>query len=267
LYDEYVLERYKSGMMTRYNDHKDITEVDERFADTAPTVLLEDAAIGLKRIDQLKETHPAVKYVMKRKIPSDKWHLLYFAPKFLKWVNKQIPDKFSEKALENDHPRLVFPFFNPAGKMFAFGGRAFGNEEPKYITIKLDEDADKIYGLDRVDYSKRIYVVEGQVDSLFLPNSLAVAGASFDVPVVQRIKPNCTVVMDNEPRNKDIVRQLAKYIEKGYNVCMFPDTLQEKDINDMVLAGKSVDEIMNIINTNSFQGMEAQLKFATWRKC
>jgi hypothetical protein len=73
--------------------------------------------------------------------------------------------------------------------------------------------------------------------------------------------------MDNEPRNKDIVRQLAKYIEKGYNVCMFPDTLQEKDINDMVLAGKSVDEIMNIINTNSFQGMEAQLKFATWRKC
>ena len=156
---------------------------------------------------------------------------------------------------------------NAAGKMFAFAARAFGKEEPKYITIKLDEDSDKIFGMDRIDYGKKIYVVEGQLDSLFLPNAIAVAGASFDTPFVQKIKANCTLVMDNEPRNKDIVKQLAKYIDKGYNVCMFPDTIREKDINEMILAGKPVDEIINIINTNSFQGMEAQLKFATWRKC
>lgn len=268
LYDEYVLERYKSGVMTRYNDHKDINEVDQRFADTAPTLLLEDDALSkIKRVDKLNETHPAVKYVISRKIPSDKWHLIYFAPKFMKWINTLMPNKFDEKALAADHPRLVFPFFTTDGKMFACAGRAFGKEDPKYYTIKFDDDADKIYGMDRVDYSRRIFVVEGQVDSLFLPNAVAVAGASFDTPFVQKIKTNCIVVMDNEPRNKDIVRQLAKYIQKGYTVCMFPDTIQEKDINEMILAGKSVDEIINIINTNSFQGMEAQLKFATWRKC
>jgi Ran GTPase-activating protein (RanGAP) involved in mRNA processing and transport len=72
--------------------------------------------------------------------------------------------------------------------------------------------------------------------------------------------------MDNEPRNKDIVKQLDKYINLGYNVCMFPDTLQEKDINDMILSGRSVDEIVEVINTNTFTGMEAKLKFADWRK-
>jgi hypothetical protein len=112
-----------------------------------------------------------------------------------------------------------------------------------------------------------VYVVEGQVDSLFLPNCIAVAGASFDLPTIQRIKTNCTIVMDNEPRNKDIVKQLAKYIEEGYNVCMFPDTVQEKDINEMVLAGRTIEQVLEIINTNSFQGMEAQLKFINWRKC
>jgi hypothetical protein len=47
---------------------------------------------------------------------------------------------------------------------------------------------------------------------------------------------------------------------------MFPDTLQEKDINDMILSGRSVDEIVEVINTNTFTGMEAKLKFADWRK-
>ena len=129
-----------------------------------------------------------------------------------------------------------------------------------YYTIKIDETEEKIYGLDRVDYSKRIYVVEGPIDSLFLPNAVAVSGASFDTPTIRKLLTNATIVMDNEPRNKDIVKQLAKYIDLGYNVCMFPDTLQEKDINDMVLAGRSVDDILKVINTNTFAGMEAKLK-------
>jgi transcription elongation factor Elf1 len=264
LYDEYVLERYKSGAL-RYNDHKDINEVDTRFADTKPVMLLEDDSLkDVTRLDKLKETHPAVKYAIKRQIPRDKWHLLYFCTKFKKWTNSVVY-KFSKE--DEDHPRLIFPFFNTAGKMYAFSGRAFGAEEPKYYTVKLDENAEKVYGLDRIDYGKHVYVVEGQVDSLFLPNCIAVAGASFDLPTIQKIKTNCTIVMDNEPRNKDIVKQLAKYIEEGYNVCMFPDTVLEKDINEMVLAGRTIEQVLEIINTNSFQGMEAQLKFINWRKC
>ena len=42
--------------------------------------------------------------------------------------------------------------------------------------------------------------------------------------------------------------------------------LESKDINDMFLSGKSVGEIVEYINTHTFSGMEAKLKFATWRK-
>lgn len=260
LYDEYVLERYKAGA-TRYNAHK---EVDRFVSETIlPTIECVDSVLdGTKRIDKLPTDHPVVKYVEARKIPRDKWELIYFAPKFKKWSNTNIV-KF--KDLDSDHPRLIFPFFTPEGRCFAYSARAFGEEEPKYFTIKLDEDKDKIYGLDRVDWSKKVYVVEGQIDSLFLPNSIAVSGASFDLLTVQKIKSNCVLVMDNEPRNKDIVRQLESYIDKGYTVCMFPDSIV-KDVNNMILDGLTVDEIVEMINKNSYSGAAAKLHFATWRK-
>jgi hypothetical protein len=72
--------------------------------------------------------------------------------------------------------------------------------------------------------------------------------------------------MDNEPRNKDIVKQLDKYITLGYNVCMFPDSVKEKDINEMILAGRSSFEILELINTNTTSGIEAKLKFSNWKK-
>jgi transcription elongation factor Elf1 len=261
LYDEYVLERYKGGA-SKHNAHKDVASI---LPPESPKqeLLMDDVLDELTRLDMLDEEHPAVQYLIKRQIPKDKWDLLYFCTKFKKYTNS-VSFKFTNE--EDDHPRMIIPYFKPSGKCFAYQGRAYGSEEPKYYTIKIDETEEKIYGLDRVDYSKRIYVVEGPIDSLFLPNAVAVSGASFDTPTIRKLLTNATIVMDNEPRNKDIVKQLDKYINLGYNVCMFPDTLQEKDINDMVLSGRSVDEIVEVINTNTFTGMEAKLKFADWRK-
>lgn len=261
LYDEYVIERYKSGA-TRYNAHKDISVTLPQTQE--PEGLRDDILDGLERIDLLSSTHPAVQYVMSRKIPKDKWDLIYFAKKFKKWSNS-VKFKFTNE--ENDAPRLVFPFFTAQGKVFAYSARAFGNEEPKYITIKIDEDKEKIYGLDRIDWGQKVFVVEGQVDSLFLPNCLAVGGASFDLLEIQKIKTNCVLVMDNEPRNKEIVKQLGKYIESGYTVCMFPEEIKFKDINDMVMNGMTVEEIVSVINKNSYQGLAAEMQFASWKKC
>ena len=263
LYDEYVLERYKAGAV-KHNSHKNVEAI---IPETKKPVLLEDDILSpLKRLDKLDVTHPAVQYVVKRKIPRDKWHLLYFSPKFKKFVNGVTP-KFQEP-IEGEHPRMIIPYFTPAGKCFAFQGRAYGDEDPKYFTIKVDETEEKIYGLDRVDYGKRIYVVEGPIDSLFLPNAIAVSGSSFDTPTIRKLLANATIVMDNEPRNKEIVKQLEKYIELGYTVCMLPDTVTSKDINEMVLeGGLSPDEIVDLINTNTYTGMEAKLKFINWRKC
>lgn len=262
LYDEYVLERYKSNA-SKYTDHKDVS----KFVETKVEVPLEwedEVLKPLKRLDKLKPDHPAVQYVINRKIPEKFWNKLYFAPKFKAFVNS-IEKKF-EEPIQGEHPRMIIPYFNKHGKCFAFQGRAYGDEQPKYYTIKVGEDVEKIYGLDRVDYGKRIYVVEGPIDSLFLPNAIAVSGASFDTPTIRQLLTNATIVMDNEPRNKDIVKQLDKYIELGYNVVMYPDSVEQKDINDMILSGKQPDEILNLINTNTFSGMEAKLKFADWKK-
>lgn len=261
LYDEYVLERYKAGA-TRYNAHKDVAPI---IPQPKKVELLEDDILeSLKRLDTLDVSHPAVKYVLNRKIPRSVWHLLYFAPKFKAFTNSVSP-KF-EEPIVGEHPRMIIPYFTPAGKCFAFQARAYGDEQPKYYTIKVDETEEKIYGLDRVDYSKRIYVVEGPIDSLFIPNAVAVSGSSFDTPTIRSLLANATIVMDNEPRNKDIVKQLDKYIEMGYSVVMYPDYIEEKDINDMVKAGRTPAEILELINTNTFTGMEAKLKFANWRK-
>lgn len=262
LYDEYVLERYKENA-SKYTDHKDVGAILPQ--ETAKVVEWEDEVLStIKRLDRLDVNHPAVQYVAKRKIPEKFWNKLYFAPRFKTFVNSVEP-KFQEPIVD-EHPRFVIPYFNKHGKCFAFQGRAYGDEQPKYYTIKVGEDVEKIYGLDRVDYSKRIYVVEGPIDSLFLPNAIAVSGASFDTPTIRQLLTNATIVMDNEPRNKDIVKQLDKYIKLGYNVVMYPDHVQEKDINDMILAGRTQQEILDLINTNTFSGMSAQLRFADWRK-
>ena len=262
LYDQYVLERYKAGA-TKHNSHKDVQAL---IPEQPKTQLLEDDILeSLSRLDTLEVSHPAIQYLMKRKIPRDKWHLLYFAPRFKKFTNSVTP-KFVEPIID-EHPRMIIPFFTRAGKCFAYQARAYGNEEPKYYTIKVDETEEKIYGLDRVDFGKRIYVVEGPIDSLFLPNAIAVSGSSFDTPTIRQLLTNATIVMDNEPRNKEIVKQLEKYIELGYSVCMFPDTIQQKDINEMILhGGMTPDEIIEVINTNTYTGMEAKLKFINWRK-
>jgi transcription elongation factor Elf1 len=262
LYDEYVIERYKSGAV-KYNSHKDISAILPEEKEVTELLHEDEVLSKLQRLDLLDENHPAVQYCLDRKIPKDKFDLIYFCKKFKKWSNS-IKFKFTSE--DNDAPRLVFPYFTPEGKVFAYTARAFGKEEPKYITIKLDEDREKIYGLDRLNYAEKIFVVEGQIDSLFLPNCVAVSGASFDLLDIQKIKTNCTLVIDNEPRNKDIVKQLEKYIKEDYTVCMFPDTITQKDINEMILSGMTQTEIVNIINRNSYHGLNALARFATWRK-
>ena len=172
--------------------------------------------------------------------------------------------------MSGDHPRLMIPFRNEEGEIFAYQGRAFGKEIPKYITIKLDEDADKIYGLDRANHDKQIYVVEGPIDSMFLDNCIAVAGADFSKPlsIGGRLMLNgeLTIIFDNEPRNKEICKQIEKTISQGRNVVIWPDSMKHKDINDMILAGYSKKDIQQIITENTFQTASASLRFAEWRK-
>lgn len=263
VYNQYVMERYQAGA-SKYTHHAKLEIEDTTPKFTLHDDLQDDVLKGLRRIDTLPDSHPAKLYVKKRRIPEDKWKLLYFAPKWKTWLNGV---KFTYREIKNEHPRLVIPFFNEHGRVFALQGRAFGAEEPRYMTVKLDENAEKIFGLERVDFSRRVYAVEGPLDSLFIPNCIATAGSDFNVPYIKGLQSNLTVVFDNEPRSIEITKLLSKVIDMGYNVCLWSDTIVEKDLNDMVLSGKPPSEILNVINNSTFSGVEAKLRFATWRKC
>lgn len=261
LYKEYVLENYKEGAAPR-SAHKDAAIAIPEII--KPQELSDSLLEPLKRIDQMPIDHPAVKYIKSRKIPSKHWHLLYYCSKFKKFVNS-IKFKFTSE--ENDTPRLIIPYFNNHGKCFAFQGRAFGNEEPRYMTIKVDENQENIFGLDRVNFAKRIYIVEGPIDSLFIPNCIAVSGSSFTSQTIKSLMSNATVVYDNEPRSKEITKLLNKSINAGYSVCIWPDSVEEKDINEMILAGRTSEDILELIENNTYNGIEAQVRFNQWRKC
>ena len=162
--------------------------------------------------------------------------------------------------MDGDHPRLLIPFRDEEGEIFAYQGRAFGNEQPKYLTIKLQE-RDKIFGLDKIDKREEVLVVEGPLDSLFLDNCIAVAGA--DVP---NLDCDFTVVFDNEPRNKELLKQVEKAINRGHKICLWPEQMKYKDINDMILGGYTKEEIQDLIKHNTYQGTTATLWFTKWRK-
>lgn len=262
LHQEYVVENYKEQgpQLSILRQQIDIVPAIIQAPEISDTVL-----DSIKRLDKLSIDHPAVRYCIKRKISTSVFHLLYFAPRFKHFVNKCIPNKF--KDYDDEHPRLVIPFFNNHGKCFAFQGRAFGKETPKYYTIKLDDNAEKIFGMERINYSKRVYILEGPIDSLFIPNSIAVSGSSFNSASIEALKTNATVVYDNEPRSKELTKLIKKTIDQGFSVCLWPDTVEEKDVNEMIMAGRTVEEIMDIIRNNTYSGVEAQLKYATWRKC
>jgi hypothetical protein len=251
IHNEYILERYKK---------KEVEPDISQFKQTR--ILLGDSPLkSLIKVSTLEHTHPVKKFVDDRQIPSRTHHQLFFAPKFYEWVNSLVPNKFPN--LDGDHPRLVIPFFDEDNKMFAFQGRAFGKENPKYITIILDSKKDKVYGLNNVDWNKKVYVVEGPIDSLFLENCIATAQSDLRI---KDKKDNVILIPDNEPRNKEIVKQIERFINDGYSVVLWPEYVKEKDINEMVLSGRTDTEIKTIINEHVYSGIQAKTQFVFWKK-
>ena len=129
----------------------------------------------------------------------------------------------------------------------------------RYITVMLDEDAPKIFGLDRINPEETVYVTEGPFDSFFIPNSIAMCGSDVDL---RHLDYQFVFVYDNEPRNKQIVEKITRAAQQGHRVVIFPKNLREKDLNDMVNSGINVKDV---IESNIYQGLEAQLKLSSWK--
>ena len=184
----------------------------------------------------------------------------YYAKNFNEFINTIKPDTFDPAYVKYGEERVIIPLVRD-GELIGVQGRALSSNPIKYLTIMFDEDAPKIYGLDTIRTDAPVYVTEGPFDSTFIPNSIAMCGADVDLSGWGISNP--VWIYDNEPRNTEIVRRIESAIADQQAVVIWPSNIQEKDINDMVLAGH---DVKNVIQSNTYQGLQAKLKFTTWKK-
>jgi hypothetical protein len=258
-YDQYVLEKYKSNTEIK----KDTIE---KLDVVKKIQLCEFKTSYAKKLSELDDNHYAKKYAISRKIPRSVFNRIFFTEDFSELVDDVFPNMYEN--LQKNDPRLVIPFFSSDKKIIGMQGRSFGADKKlRYITIRANKDIDLIYGLDCFDRNKTGYVVEGPIDSLFIPNCISPANSDL-VSVSHKLNlQNLVLIYDNEPRNREIVNLIKSAIDNGNNVCIWPKDVREKDINDMILNGKTKEEILSIIHNRTFSGLKAQLEFSQWKKC
>ncbi len=254
IYDQYVMERYKKGTTGRRSNTPN-----PKIKFEKPVFNKSFHEIDLDKISSLNKKHPARIYLEQtRHFPSKTLDDLYYCEHFKEWTNNQKP---TFDNVVKDEPRIIIPLrYN--GELIGYQGRSLlPDSKIKYITIMLKEDAPKVYGLDEINDQKPIYIVEGPFDSTFLENSVAMCGS--DVNIGSFGWCDYIYVYDNEPRNRQIVDRITKTIDRGDKVVIFPKDIMEKDINDMVLSGRNVQKL---VESNTYQGLEAKLQLQIWKR-
>lgn len=237
-----------------------------RTFDLPATILRPEAVEKLKKISQLPLTHPARVYIDSRKIPVYQHFRIFYTDNYRKWVNSILPGKYEHEG-RND-PRIVLPLLDRHKKIFGAIGRSIGNlseSNMRYLTVMFDKNFPKIFGLEQCNLLKKFYIFEGPIDSLFISNSIAMGGTSVSTKDVLDLS-NGVFVFDNEPRSPELIRLMEKCIVEGNKICIWPSYVEQKDINEMILAGATSLSIREHIDNNTFSGLEAELKLIQWRK-
>ena len=262
LFKEYLLERYKSGEIGKSFESSASIPVPSPKFDKVESKTFENA----ERCDMLPEQHFCVQYLKTRRVPENMYEKLYYTDNYKKLCDEVYPEH--NKKITEDK-RLVIPFYSEYNDLIAISGRALENADDKlrYVTIRTNSQENKlIYGLDRINSSQKVFLVEGPIDSLFLNNCLASGDSNLSLTREQLDFKNVTLVFDNENRNKEILKLMEKAIKTGNDIVIWPDTMLGKDINEFVMNGISSDEIESIISSNTFNGIRAQLKFNMWKR-
>lgn len=255
LYREYQMEVFKNETPTT-----NVKAPDFSMAREKPVF---KAAINLPTITSLPAEHAAKKYIMGRKLPPEFLNTIYFTDNFGAFVKEMLPNY--DKTLYKEE-RIIIPFYDEEKKLLGFQGRALGESKIKYITIKMDDTYRKIYGLDRLDFSKRIYVCEGPFNSMFLQNAIATMDATLYNVIPTLGDHDYVFIYDNDPRNRDIIKHMRKTIEINKNIFVWPKNVTGEDINDNILNGMTGAEIQSIIDRNTFCDLRAKLELEQWRK-
>ena len=244
LHKQYTMEKFKEGFAGGRN-----FVVDEPKLEFKKPVFI-------KKLDLPRATEiPIAKeYLEKRKLDPSKF---YFAYKFKEWTNTQ---KQTFDTIGRDESRIIIPMYDTNSELIGFQGRSLGPNSVKYITVMLNEEAPKIYGLDTIKTTKPIYIVEGPFDSTLVENSVAMCGSDVDIRTLGW--SDYIWVYDNEPRSRQITDKISKSIDAGDKVVIWPSTIKQKDLNDMVVSGVNVK---SVIQSNVYQGLKGKLQLSNWK--
>ena len=244
LQKQYAMEKFKEGHAGGRN-----------FVVEEPKLVFEPPKFKPKvDLPKASENPQAKQYLENRKLDSTKF---YYTDKFKAWSNSH---KYTFDDLTYDEPRIIIPLIYQ-NTLIGFQGRSLGPNKVKYITVMLNEEAPKVYGMDQIEKGRSVYVVEGPFDATFIKNSIALCGSDGDLEYLKAY--DLIYAYDNEPRNKEIVGRIERCIERNQRVVIWPNNIEEKDINDMVLAGH---DVQSVIESNVYNGLKAKLQFNTWKR-
>ena len=243
LHKQYTMEKFKSGHTGR------------NFVNEEPVFKFEAPKFKTKiKLPKASEHPRPAGYLTARKLDPENF---YYAKHFKEFANS-IKHTFDDTRYEEE--RIIIPLYYKKN-LIGFQGRSIDPNPIKYITVMINDESPKIYGLDNIRTDAPVYVTEGPFDSTFISNAIAMCGADADVRKWGISNP--VWIYDNEPRNREITNRISKTIDSGESVVIWPDNIDDKDINDMVMSGLDVE---SVIKSNTYSGLEAKLKFTTWKK-
>ena len=266
LYDEYILERLKEdGRPREEAPQAPIKPLDAPMA----SFLAPDSPVY--PLTALKAGYPSLHVVLAyardvRKLPETAFSRLFATNKAHSWLQPLVGDDKAAKVADNI-PYLVQPLRLPDGEWY--GAQLRPVERKDFLTFRWSSEPLKVFGLDNWCPDKLTYVVEGPIDSLFVPNCLSTCGSDLLSGIrlledadIMRPAHRRVYVWDNEPRNSQIVSHLRVAVRLGESVVIWPRRYP-KDINDMVRTGIDVN---TVLPKRTFQGLFAELELAAWLK-
>lgn len=266
LFSEFKLEKFGSTMVTRPKAMIELPIPKSAIFDTDPIIkrctVLTHCKIGpLATVKQYAES---------RQIPEPFFSRLY-AISDVNEISRMIP-RYSGIKLPS-HPMLVIPFFVNKNDYNYIQCRTAdkNNTEFRFITLQVN-DGPKLYGEDRIQWHRPVYVLEGPIDAMSIDNGLAVAGSTPSVSYVEeRIlkikypKNNLVMLYDNDYRsNLQIKKRVIRSIDRGYSVVIFDNQFNGiKDINQAITDFEwSYAKINDYIRKRTFSGLRAKLELS-----
>lgn len=253
----------------RVNQSKEVSH-DLFKTDVSSRLKMTNKILGrCQRIDGLPKDHPARQFLDKRLIPEENQKDLYYTDD-ANVICKSIP-RYEEKRFVDDSSCIIIPFFDEEDTLVYLQCRFLAEDAfIRYMTFEVEEESHKIFGINKVDWTKPVWVFEGPFDSMFVPNSIACAGASGLLSEIKylksRAKAGFILVFDRDyESNYDVFPQLKKAIDLGQSVVMFDRMFPGKDANDAIKSGWDVKQLEKYLKDRTCSGLKAKLALTTFK--